>query len=125
MDGVALEMEVDTGAELSTIPAAVYHEKLNHIKLQPTTVRLHQYDGSTIPIKGKITAIVSTEEQSVTGSFIIADISNEQLPLLGRDWLMELRLDWHKMLHCHAMHKMQGESLQQEFFLSLKRSLVC
>ena len=59
----------------------------------------------------------------MTGSFIIADISNKQLPLFGRDWLMELQLDWHKMLHCHAMHKMQGESLQQEFPSVFKEEL--
>ena len=84
VDGVALEMEVDTGAELSTIPVAIYQQKLRHIKLYPSAVRLHQYDGSTIPIKGEIRVTVSTKEQSVTGNFVIAGIKNDQLPLTGQ-----------------------------------------
>ena len=48
VDGVAIEMEVDTGVELSTIPAAIYQKKLSYIELQPFTIQLHQYDGSTI-----------------------------------------------------------------------------
>ena len=86
-------MEIDTGAELSTIPAYVYQQKFHNIKLYPCSVRLHQYNGSTIPVKGEIKVVVSTEEQSVAGSFVIVDIKNYQLPLLGRDWLLKLRLD--------------------------------
>ena len=71
VEGIALEMEVDTGAELSTIPAYIYQQRLRNIKLHPSTVRLHQYDGSTIPVKGEIKVVVSTGEQSVAGSFVI------------------------------------------------------
>jgi len=46
------------------------------------TVLLHQYDGSTIPVKGEIKETISTGEQSITGNFTIADIHNDQLPLL-------------------------------------------
>ena len=36
VEGIALEMEVDTGAELSTIPAYIYQQKLHDIKLYPS-----------------------------------------------------------------------------------------
>ena len=71
VDGIALEMEVDTGAELCTIPAHIYQQKLHDIKLHPSSVCLHQYDGSTIPVKGEIKVVASTGEQSVASSFII------------------------------------------------------
>ena len=83
VEGIALEMEVDTGAELSTIPAYIYQQRLRNIKLHPSTVRLHQYDGLTIPVKGEIKVVVSTGEQSVASSFVIAVLCTP--PSTGQD----------------------------------------
>ena len=38
-------MEVDTGASMSVIPADLYHEKLQHIKLDKSTYRFKSYSG--------------------------------------------------------------------------------
>jgi len=92
-------------------------------KLHPSTVCLRQYDVSSIPIKGEITATVSTKEQSVTDNFVIVDIKNYQLPLLGRDWLLQLRLDWHQLLQCCSLLQLQGVSLQQQFPSIFKQKL--
>ena len=62
VNGIEVEMEVDTGAKLSTMPNAVYKQKLSHIRLQPSTVRLHQYDGTTLPTKGEIVVNISTDQ---------------------------------------------------------------
>ena len=123
VEGKALEMEVDTGAELSTIPAYINQQKLHDIKLHPSSVCLHQYDGSTIPVKGEIKVVASTGEQSVAGSFIIVDIKNEQLPLLGRDWLLQLRLDWPKLLKYRSLHQVQHKTLQEDFPSVFKEEL--
>ena len=93
VSGIKVEMEVDTGAEVSTMPMAVYKQKLSHVQLCPSTVRLHQYDGTTLPTKGEIEVVVTTDQQRINGKFVIFDIPNDQLPLLGRDWLLKLRLD--------------------------------
>ena len=37
---VKVELEVDTGAEVSTMPIAMY-QKFSHVPLCPSTVRLH------------------------------------------------------------------------------------
>ena len=66
---------------------------------------------------------MSTGEQSVAGSFVIVDIKNDQLPLLGRDWLLQLRLDWSKLLQCHPLHQVQGETLQKDFPSVFKEEL--
>ena len=58
MGGKALEFEVDTGAELSTIPACLYRKLLAHIPLHPSSVVLRFYDGSVLPTKGVITVRV-------------------------------------------------------------------
>ena len=97
--GTALEFEVDTGAELSTIPAALYHKTLTHIPMHHSSVVLRLYDGSVLPTKGVITVQVKQGSQTVTGSFVIVENVDNQLPLLGRDWLYHLRLDWPKLFH--------------------------
>ena len=85
--GNALEFEVDTGAELSTIPAALYHKTLAHIPMHHSSVVLRLYDGSVLLTKGVITVQVKQGSQTVTGSFVIVENVDNQLPLLGRDWL--------------------------------------
>jgi len=44
VDGVALEMEVDTRAELSTIPVAIYQQQLCHFELHTS----HQVQGDSL-----------------------------------------------------------------------------
>ena len=110
-----VEMEVDTGVEVSTMPVVVHKQKLNHVLLFPSTVRLHQYDGTTLPTKSKIEVDVTTDhdQQSITGKSVIVDIPNDQSPLLGRDCLLKLRLDclelhywvitqYIKWMRCHS-----------------------
>ena len=63
VNDTVLQFEVDTGAELSTIPWAIYHAKLNHTSLQPSLVVLRQYDGTILPTKGKITVTVRQGQQ--------------------------------------------------------------
>ena len=52
-----LEFEVNTRAELSTIPAvlSLYHKILEHIPLHHSSLVLHLYDGSVLPTKVVIT----------------------------------------------------------------------
>ena len=61
MGGTALEFEVDTGSELSTLPACVHHKWLAHVPLHHSSVVLFLYDGSVLPTKGVITAQSETE----------------------------------------------------------------
>ena len=118
-------MAVDTGVELSTIPIAIYKQKLSHVLLCPTTVRLHRYDGTTLPTKGEIKVVVTTDhdQQSITGKFVIVDIPNDQLLLLGREWLLKLRLDWPALLCHYSVHKADEMILKKEFPDVFKREL--
>ena len=54
-----IDFEVDTGAELSTIPAKVYYAKLRRVELQPSSIILRQYDGTALPTMGEIRVEVS------------------------------------------------------------------
>ena len=54
-----------------------------------------------LPVKGEITAQVTYGSQSATGSFVIVKNANCQLPLLGRDWLYKLRLNWQELFRTY------------------------
>ena len=76
-------MEVDTRAARGVNHAhASLQANVESCLLCPSTVKLHQYDGTTLPPKVEIEVVVTTNQQSITGKFVvIADISNDQLPL--------------------------------------------
>ena len=125
---IKVEMEVDTGVEVSTMPVVVHKQKSSHVLLFPSTVRLHQYDGTTLPTKSKVEVDVTTDhdQQSITGKSVIVDIPNDQSPLLGRDCLLKLRLDCPGLYYCmghNSVHKVDEMSLQKQFPNVFKREL--
>ena len=124
LDGVEMLMEVDTGAELSTIPFSQFKEKLGHVKLQPSTVKLRQYDGTPLSVKGEIEVTVQKGQQTQMGAFVLVENADGQLPLLGRDWLYKLRLNWLELLGMsRSVHKVDIQSLKEEFADVFKEEL--
>ena len=118
LNNVEIQMEVDTGAELSTIPYVIYKEKLNNVKLEPSTISLRQYDGTPLSVRGEITLKVQKAEQSLSGRFVVVDNVRNQLPLLGRDWLRRVRLDWTNLLsgtQMKSINMVNVESIREEF----------
>jgi len=59
LNGVCVKFEVDTGAELSTIPFVVHRTKLPNSTIHSSSVTLHQYDGTVLPTVGEIMVTVS------------------------------------------------------------------
>ena len=83
VNGVQIKMEVDTGAERSTIPAALFEERLRTVcKLVPLQVTLWQYDQTQLRVVGQCKANLQIGRQHLTGTFIITNIPSKH-PLLG------------------------------------------
>ena len=78
-------MKIDTDAECSTIALILYKERLSHMKLEPSTVELHQYDGTPLTVKGESEITSQKGQKTMPGSFVLFGNAHNQLPLLVRN----------------------------------------
>ena len=98
INGVPIDMEVDTGAERSTIPAALFKDKLVTVcSLQPSQVTLRQYNQSPLKVVGQCKVDLKVGDQQLSGTIIIVDIPSKH-PLLGRDILTDMGITFDKLL---------------------------
>ncbi|CAG9769703.1 unnamed protein product [Ceutorhynchus assimilis] len=58
---VSTQMEFETGAGLSSLPYKFYNEKLSHIPLKETNIRLRTYSGKIVIPEGKILLTVTIQ----------------------------------------------------------------
>ena len=65
IEGVALEMELDTGAAVSIVSYVDYLQYFCHIPLSTTTRQLHVYSGSPLVVAGEITMLVVNRHQPI------------------------------------------------------------
>ena len=95
LEGVDCEMHVDTGATVSLVSRAFYKERFPHVPLENTHIEPRAYAGHKIPVCGQINVSVSYQGQS--GIFPSVVVDNDGPPLLGRNWLNKIRLNWHEI----------------------------
>jgi len=104
------------GAELPTMPYSIYKKKLCNVKLEPSTISLRQYDGTPLSVRGEITLTVQKADLNLLGRFVVVDNVRNQLPLLGRDWLQRVRLDWTRLFSgIQSINAVNVESIREEF----------
>lgn len=65
IEGLPIDMEVDTGTAVSLISSEMYRAKLSHILLRHTSIVLKTYTGEVISLEGVIKVHVKMNEQSV------------------------------------------------------------
>ena len=94
INGVGVEMEIDTGASITIMSEDTYRKLWPNINesLRPTHVKLETYTGQQIRVKGSKMVQVQYGDQSKKLSLVV--VSGSGPTQLGRDWLKEIRLDW-------------------------------
>ena len=95
LEGVDCEMHVYTGATVSLVSKAFYKERFPRVPLEYTHIELKAYAGHKIPVCGQINVSVSYQEQ--TGVFPLVVVDSDGPPLLDRNWLNKIRLNWHEI----------------------------
>ena len=82
IDRQRVPLLVDTGSAVSILPVTMYKQRFGHLPLRPAG-RLTQWNGSDIRVFGKMTADVTSGNQTtVSADFYVAD---GRVPIMGRD----------------------------------------
>ena len=94
INGVDVEMEIDTRASITIMSENTYRKLWTSINesLRPTHVTLRTYTGQQISVKGSKMVQVQYGDQSKKVSLVV--VCGSGPTLLGGDWLKEIRLDW-------------------------------
>lgn len=112
IDDVNTQMELDTGSAVSVMTKHDYHSIFNKMpQLDKTVVRLKTYTNEVIHPLGQISVNVKLKDQNKTLPLLILEKGSN--PILGRNWLSELQLDWHS-IH-HVSQKQNIDNLLTEF----------
>ncbi|XP_043219856.1 uncharacterized protein LOC122380615 [Amphibalanus amphitrite] len=91
IDGIQVQMLVDTGSGVSLIPSSLYQEQFAHVPLQMSSIRLQGYGGHLLPVRGMMTATVSSDRGCSTEGTLFV-VESHSVPLLGRDLQQLLRV---------------------------------
>ncbi|XP_064470249.1 uncharacterized protein K02A2.6-like [Ornithodoros turicata] len=92
VQNVPLNMELDTGAAVSVISQQDYQSCFPELQLCPTSVTLRTYTGQCVRPKGVINVEVQHHGQKCCLPLYV--LTQQGPPLIGRNWLRDLRLDW-------------------------------
>ena len=94
-NGHPLKMEVDTGSVVSIINENTYTQILKDCALNPTSLKLLDYNKASVPLLGvtQVPITYKTQEESLPVVVTKGDHPN----LLGRNWLTKLKLDWQEV----------------------------
>ena len=77
INGVNIEMEVDSGAQRSTVPWRLFQEELaTACRLMPTSVTLRQYDQSPLDVKGECQAEMIINDKAFSVLNISSGVGN-------------------------------------------------
>lgn len=92
VEGMTLEMELDTGAAVSWISTETYNRILKHLPLCSTDIVLRTYTGQALNPEGVIDVHVKLGKQTAVLPLYV--VHRDYPPLYGREWLRQIKLNW-------------------------------
>lgn len=94
------ELELDTGAAVTVIPEEIWQKDLGSVPLQKSNVTLKSYSCHLVPVSGETAVHVKYRSQELDLPIIVT--KGKGVPLMGRDWLSKIKLNWH---HINAVRQ--------------------
>ena len=100
VNGVSIEMEIDTGSSNSIICETVYSKYFKNIPIEPVTSTLSVYNQTKLELLGKISVTVNGK-----AGLSLLVVKDSGPNLIGRDWLACIKLDWKKFAVSKNAHQ--------------------
>ena len=97
IDGHNVTMQLDTGALVSIIPDTIYNKYLTGQYLTEAKP-LRSYSGNQLDLLGELEVPVKYESQTMTLPLVVVVVRGDMVPLLGRNWLEQIKLNWSEII---------------------------
>ncbi|GFO22205.1 polyprotein [Plakobranchus ocellatus] len=111
---VETQMELDTGSAVSVMTIDDYKEMFGKLPImEPSKLRLRTYTNELIQPLGTLLVKVDVNEQEKTLPPLILNKGGN--PILGRDWLSVLKLDWRNINHISTASDSSVDSIISEY----------
>lgn len=101
IDGVPVNMELDTGAAVSVMSVSQFRSLFPRAHLRRTSLTLRTYTNE--PVKPCGVAFVAVQYNAQRQQLPLYVLRQDGQPLLGRSWLQHLKLDWTQIQGLHHM----------------------
>ena len=111
LNGKPVEFELDTGSALSIIPQDVYERQFSDVALKKTSTVLKTYTGQMIKPIGALRTTVKYKGQK--NKLVAQVVPNGANPLMGRDWIRVIKLDWQEIKAIHIANSIESDAQQQ------------
>lgn len=92
-----LSFQLDTGASASVITRTVFNDMFPSMELTPSSAKLRTYTGDDVKVLGQFQPVVEYQNQKKILPLLVVESSGPSL--LGRNWLNDIKLDWHNLFH--------------------------
>jgi hypothetical protein len=95
IDGKSVDMELDTGASVTLMSCDQFKKfrRGSELSLTKSNMVLSTITGQQLEVVGECCVDVVYKDQKVK-NLVLYVVESEGPPLLGRDWLRRIRLDW-------------------------------
>lgn len=112
INDLQLGFEIDSGSPVSIISEDDKHKFFRTIKLQPTDTKLVSYCGTEINVCGFFCVCVNSGVECRELKLYV--VKSNRKPLLGREWLRELKLNWNQIFNADENAKTVSSIRQQQ-----------
>lgn len=112
IEGKPLEMEVDTGADVTLIPLSVWERSWKDVPMKSTPADLCTFSGEALHVMGEAAINAQYRDQRFHANIFIVREGNNAL--LGRNWLSFVKLDWRNLFQ-QVNSISTRDSMSQEF----------
>ena len=120
-NGKPLEMEVDTGADISIISEETRKVLFPNQKIYKSDLVLKTYTGEPITIIGNLHVHVQYRDQFA--KLVLVVVEGNGPSLLGRNWLKYIKLDWGRIAQMHSTRLTTLNSVLDQHQALFKESL--
>ena len=122
VNGTKIKFEIDTAAAVSVISEQLYNKFWSNVSLLKPSAVLKGYSGTKLEVLGEFKAQIDYQGQNVNS--VLRVIKGNRPPLLGRDMLRCLKLDWANIFAVRNDSRLDGMLSRYKSVFSDKPGLI-